>query len=66
MSRSDLVDIEVHLRKETTKAWLVVYEDEENPVWLPKSEIEVQQDTPRPGVATVTMSEWLAQEKGLI
>lgn len=70
--KSDLIDIEVYLVFETSKAILV--SDEELPPmgassrkveWLPKSKIEygrVAFET----VTTVTLPEWLANEKGLI
>jgi mannose-6-phosphate isomerase-like protein (cupin superfamily) len=56
--RSDLVDIAGEVRGETDNAWR--FFDGTRTVWLPKSQVEVSSD------GTVTMPEWLAQEKELI
>lgn len=69
--RSDLVDLEVMMHAETSKAVLVSDNgDKEKAVWLPKSQIEVSfhpsmKDRGK-GLATVTCPEWLARDKGLI
>lgn len=39
--KSDLVDISVMVKHETEKAWLVT--DGTNDVWLPKSQVEIDQ-----------------------
>lgn len=57
--KSDLIDIACVVLMETAKAWRVDAGGEA-PVWLPKSQCEVNGD------GTVTMPEWLALEKGLI
>ena len=72
--RSDLVDIDVTIHREPdpTKdgrsAWLVssVVSSPEK-IWVPEvlCEISDRQEPPRKG-ATMTLSESLAQEKGLI
>jgi hypothetical protein len=59
--KSDLVDIACIIRHETPRAWLVDCGGKE-PVWIPKSQAEV--DTDRGTI--ITMPEWLATEKGLI
>lgn len=63
--RSDLVDISVTLHHRTAKAVLVSDSgDRDKAVWLPLSEIEIE-DKGR-GLFEVTLPEWLALEKGLI
>lgn len=58
--RSDLVDIEVIVRRETDRAWGVEDPDKEgNLIWLPKSQCEIDD-------GTLTCPEWLARDKGLI
>lgn len=67
-ARSDLIDIACTVRRQTEKAVAVVDGTEnmdlgdgkEKLFWLPKSQIEINDD------GTVTMPEWLAMEKGLI
>lgn len=67
MSRSDLVDIEVVVRRETEKAWGF-----DNPnklrdiIWIPKSLCEVEEKPAPSKQATLTCSRRLATEKGLI
>jgi hypothetical protein len=58
MSRNELVDIAGEIRVKTERA--LQFFDGERLVWLPLSQIEVNDD------GTVTMPEWLAQEKELI
>ena len=56
--RSDLVDIAGEIRAQTEKA--IQFYDGERTVWLPRSQIEINDD------GTVTMPEWLAVDKGLV
>lgn len=35
-------------------------------VWLPRSQITFHPDQPKLGMATVTLPEWLAKDRGLI
>jgi len=67
--KSDLVDIEVVIHHQTEKAVLVSLDGEsDGAVWLPLSQIEIEieiEEEPR-SIAIVTMSERLANEKGLI
>ena len=56
--QSDLIEIAGDLRRETEKAFLIFDGDKE--VWLPKSQVENNDD------GTFTMPEWLAMDKGLI
>lgn len=55
---SNIVDIAGELRHETDKALLIF--DGDKTVWLPKSQVEVNDD------GTFAMPEWLAKDKGLI
>lgn len=62
--KSDLADITVIVRRETDKAWLVDHGGRE-PCWLPKSQCEIEPN--RDGrTSTLTMPQWLAEEKGII
>lgn len=64
--RSDLVDIAGFLRGPGTEK-AVLFDDGVTQVWLPRSQIEIEYPPDAPsGMATVTMPEWLAHEKGLI
>lgn len=56
--RSDLIDIALDKKHETSAAFLV--SDGVTECWLPKSQCEMNDD------GTFTMPEWLAKEKGLI
>lgn len=60
--KSDLVDVTVKLLHETDRAYLVT-DDTEN-LWVPKSQCEIEADTN--GTWTLTLPEWLAQEKGFV
>lgn len=63
--RSDLVDLQMQIHHRTERAVLASLDDDrEAAVWLPLAHVEV---APKEhGVATVTMPEWLAIEKGLV
>lgn len=56
---SKLTDIEIHVRHETDKAYLVY--DGKKTVWLPKSQVQLSDDK-----KTITMPEWLAIDKELV
>lgn len=56
--KSSLTDIAAELRHETERAFLIFDGDQE--VWLPKSQVERNDD------GTFTLPEWLAKEKGLL
>ena len=60
-----LTDIDVQLLHQTDKAWLVTDSEPGSAVWIPKSQAELS-ETAIAGIYTVTLPEWLAQEKGLI
>lgn len=64
MTRSNIIDLTVHLHHETEGAVMVSdTADPADAVWLPKSQIEIEEDG---AVHTVSLPEWLAKEKGLI
>lgn len=62
--RSNIIDVHVLIQHETEKAVLVRGDEEADPVWLPKSQIELE--SLGAGLGIVTLPEWLAQERGLI
>ena len=64
--KSNLIDIfgRVHAETERAVRFSETGEDDKA-VWLPRSQIEMQSGD-KAGYVTVTMPEWLAQEKGLI
>lgn len=65
MSKSDLIDITVHVHAKTSKAILVSEDgDSDNATWLPLSQVEVE--LIKGPIHEVTMPEWLAVEKGLV
>ena len=51
--------------RETEKAGLVTMDEPSSGVWLPRTEIEIN-ETGIGGILTVTLPEWLAMDKGLI
>ncbi len=60
---AELVDIEVvEIRARTDAAILVVITDDDE-VWLPLSQIEIDDDGSCP---VITMPYWLAETKGLV
>lgn len=66
MAKSDLVDVAMIRHAETDKAILVSETGErETAVWLPKSQIEIENDGQK-NFVTITMPERLALDKGLI
>jgi len=61
MPRNQLVDLVGVVYAETEKAFRFKPEDSDEPVWLPKSQVEWDETD-----STMTIPEWLATEKGLI
>ena len=64
-----IVDCTVILHRETEKALLVSDTEQTDPVWVPRSQIEItemkQKQRGKP-IIVLSMPDWLAQEKGLI
>lgn len=60
------VEIDIDgIKIKTEKAILVIIDDEE--IWLPKSQIEYDEDVHNPdGTNVITVTEWIAEQKGLI
>ncbi len=63
--KSNIVDIDVEVTARTAKAVLVHTGIKEKAIWLPLSQIEIE-ETGIGEIFTVTLPEWLALEKGLI
>lgn len=63
--KSDVIDIDGAVEARTEKAVLFHTGNKEEAVWLPLSQIEIE-DTGFKGIFTVTLPEWLALDKGLI
>lgn len=65
MAKSNIIDVELLYMHETEKGVLVAADETTEPVWLPKSQVEI--DAPvRGSTCTITLPEWLAADKGLI
>lgn len=65
--RSDLVDLDIFIRRETDKAWGIADPNKPgNIIWLPKSQCEMNDITTPRWSAKLTCPEWLAKERGLI
>lgn len=65
MSKSGLIDLEVQVHAITERAIRVSDDGEDkNAVWLPLSQIEVE--NPAKKITTITVPEWLAEQRGLI
>lgn len=63
--KSNIIDIEVKVHARTDKGIRVSATGQQiDAEWLPLSQIEVQDAGG--GIATVTLPEWMAMEKGLI
>ena len=63
--KSNIVDIDVEVTARTAKAVLVHTGIKEKAIWLPLSQIEIE-ETGIGEIFTVTLPEWLGLEKGLI
>lgn len=70
-SNYETIDIAVVVVHETPRAYLVADADTDGSIehWLPKSQTQIEWSkarTKRGRIATVTIPEWLAEEKGLM
>jgi hypothetical protein len=63
--KSNIIDIDGAIEARTDRAILFHTGDKTEAAWLPLSQVEVA-ETGIGGIFTVTLPEWLAQEKGLI
>lgn len=68
MSRSNLTDVTVIFIHETEKAIGVQETEDGKTIWLPKSQVEYEEAGTIHGrrLVTITLPEYLAQEKELI
>lgn len=67
MSRdAEEVELELLIKAETPAAYLVAEAEDEEGVWLPKSQIDVEGNPQKGKVSTFLIPEWLAIEKGLV
>lgn len=65
MMRSDLIDLPMHLHIDRPHAiFASTTGEKDDAVWLPKSQIEIEQKDGRNII--VTLPQWLAEEKGLV
>jgi hypothetical protein len=63
--KSALVDMTVFLHRSTPRAILVSEDEESDKVWLPRSQIEIEDDSIDHGPVNITLPQWLAEEKSL-
>lgn len=66
MTKSNIVDIDVIVRRQTEKAVFVALDEGSQGIWLPRSLIEIDTGEAYGQPAVVTLPEWLAQKEGLI
>jgi hypothetical protein len=68
--KDEEVDLDMLLGAETPRAWLLhESEDDEEGVWLPKSQVSLSRTnrlSDGKQVVKVSMPAWLADEKGLV
>lgn len=62
--KSNIVDVTVIIKHRTDKAILVDHDGKE-PCWLPLSQVEVEPNKDGK-TATVSMEQWLAEDKGMV
>ena len=61
----NMIEVDIDgIKIETEKAILAIIDDEE--IWLPKSQIEYDTDLELDQVKVVEVTEWIAEQKGLI
>ena len=61
---NDEIELDLLWKAETAAAYLVT--DNDVTVWLPKSQVDVEESAELHEVCTFLVPEWLATEKGLI
>ena len=62
--KSNIIDVTVILKHETEKAWLLDHGRKELS-WVPKSKAELEPNVDGK-THTLTLEQWLAEEKGMI
>ena len=67
MSRTrELHTVHARIEHETDKAILIDFDEAEDPIWIPLSQVEeITRVDPAPW-AQIVMSAWIAKEKGII
>lgn len=63
--KSDLVDLEVQFRHQTSEALLIALDEDSEGIWLPKSQCSFE-PTSKAGIIEITLPRWLAEKKGLV
>lgn len=66
MARNDMIEVEDLTFVRETSAAILVQDPDGSEIWLPQSQIDWPEDAERGDVITVSMPEWLAEDKGLI
>jgi hypothetical protein len=64
--KNELVDLQVVVVHRTAKAVLVRLDETADKVWLPLSAVELEPEDCTAGIATLTLSARLAEEKEMI
>jgi hypothetical protein len=64
-SNDKTVELEVQIKRVTDKAYLIDHGGEEE-VWMPKSQVKDLERVGRGPLHKMTVTEWIANEKGLI
>lgn len=64
----ELTDLTLTFHAEGPNAWLLSDDgDRDKAIWLPKSQVEIDDDSPSEGDSVeVTLPVWLAKKEGLI
>jgi len=60
-----LIIEDMEFQTETEHAICVHASGDDSDIWLPKSQIEWEEDAERGDLIAVSLPEWLAEEKGL-
>ena len=65
ISDDPIIIIEGYIEKETERAYLFLPEDADEAMWVPKSQVRDFHYNRETKVASLTISEWIAKQKGL-
>lgn len=65
MRNDQLVELEVYVIAKTERAVLVTDSDKKDATWLPLAQVELT-PSEKKAVYTLSVPEWLAQDRGLI
>lgn len=64
ISDDPLIIIEGRVEKETERAYLFLPEDGDEAVWIPKSQVRDSHYDRETKVMSLTITEWIAKQKG--